>query len=116
MRYLILLFLLLLPMPAYGVDAILSWTDNSGNETGFKIERNLNGGAFTALATVNSNVVTVTDTTPVQSQTVDNVYCYRLYAYNTAGNSAFTAPACKTILKPPPVVTIPAAPSNLTIQ
>jgi len=101
-------------MPAYGIDAILSWTDNSSNEQGFKIERSLNSSTFTSLATVNSNVVTVTDTTLVQSPTVDNVYCYRLYAYNTAGNSAFTAPACKTVLKP--AVTIPAAPSNLTIQ
>ncbi len=114
MKYILFLFLFLLPMPAYAVDMILSWTDNSSNESGFKIERSLNGGAFTSLATVNSNVVTVTDTTPVQSLTVDNVYCYRLYAYNTAGNSAFTAPACKTIAKP--VETIPTAPSNLTIQ
>jgi len=113
MKYLVL-FLLLLPVPAFAVDMILSWTDNSSNESGFKIERSLNSTTFTPLATVNANVVTVTDTTPVQSPTVDNVYCYRLYAYNTAGNSAFTASACKTVLKP--AVTLPAAPSNLTIQ
>jgi len=112
MKYLIFLILLALPAPAFAVDAILSWTDNSSNEQGFKIERNLNGGAFTSLSTVNSNVVTVTDTTPVQS-TVDNVYCYRLFAYNTAGNSAFSNTACKTI---PALVTVPAAPSTLTIQ
>lgn len=113
MKYLIFLFLLL-PAPAFAIDAILSWTDNSSNEQGFKIERSLNASTFTALATVNANVVTVTDTTLVQSLTVDNVYCYRVYAYNTAGNSAFTAPACKTIAKP--TVTLPAAPGNLTIQ
>lgn len=113
MKYLIF-FLLLLPAPAYAIDAILSWTDNSNNEQGFKIERSLNSSTFTSLATVNANVVTVTDTTLVQSTTVDNVYCYRVYAYNTAGNSAFTAPACKTIAKP--AVTLPAAPGNLTIQ
>lgn len=115
MRYLVFLLVLLLPAPAFAIDATLSWTDNSSNETGFRVQRQLNGSAFADVATVNSNVVTVIDTTLTQSTTVDNAYCYRLYAFNTAGNSAFTAPACKTIPKLV-VITIPTAPSNLTIQ
>jgi len=114
-KAIILLIVFLIPVPAFAIDAVLMWVDNSSNESGFKVQRQLNGAAFAdvvSLATT-ANVVSVTDTTLTASTLVDNVYCYRIYSFNSAGNSAFSNTACKTIVK---LETIPAAPSNLTIQ
>jgi len=36
----------------------LGWTDNSNNETGFKIERSLNNSTYIEIATVTANVIT----------------------------------------------------------
>jgi hypothetical protein len=115
MKTIILLAVLLFPVSAFAQTAVLNWVDNSNNESGFKVQRQLNGSVFADVVTLATaaNVVTVTDTTLTASTLVDNVYCYRLYAFNTAGNSTFTNTACKTI---PMIQTIPTAPSNLTIQ
>ena len=40
----------------------VAWTDGSSNESGFKIERSRNGGAFTQVATVAANITTYADT------------------------------------------------------
>ena len=61
----------------------LSWTDNSTNETGFKIERRIDGGSFTLLGTVGENVYNFTDPNVVSRTT----YTYRVYSYNSIGNS-----------------------------
>ena len=34
-----------------GNQANLTWTDNSGNETGFRVERKVGAGSYTTLAT-----------------------------------------------------------------
>jgi hypothetical protein len=64
----------------------LSWTDNSGNETGFKIERCKGATCtnFSQIATVDENVTTYTNTNLSKNTT----YRYRVRAYNAAGNSA----------------------------
>lgn len=41
--------------------ATLRWTDNSGSETGFKIERSADGTTFTEIATVGANVTRYQD-------------------------------------------------------
>ncbi len=64
----------------------LTWTDNSWDETGFKIERNDNGAGFVQIATVGANVVSYIDTTVVNG----NSYLYRVRAYNFAGDSAYS--------------------------
>jgi len=101
---------------AFGAQAVISWTDNSDNETGFKLDRQLNGGPWATLpVTINANVTSVTDTTVVQPTvpgSADNVYCYRLLAFNKTGNSPFTNTACKTFAAP--ASTVPNAPSGLT--
>jgi hypothetical protein len=64
----------------------LSWTDNSGNEAGFKVLRSINGVDFTLLALVGANVTSYQDMT-VHGSTK---YYYRIRAYNNSGNSAFS--------------------------
>jgi hypothetical protein len=64
----------------------LSWTDNSGNETGFVIQRSTNGGNWSQLATVGANATSYSDRTVNKHHT----YYYRVYAYNSFGNSAYS--------------------------
>lgn len=64
----------------------LSWTDNSNNEDGFKIEQKIGAGTFTQIATVGANVNTYNNTGLAAGTT----YTYRVSTYNSAGNSAYT--------------------------
>ena len=66
----------------------LTWTHNSNNETGFKIERcrGATCNNFTQIATVGANVTTYSST-GLKSRTD---YRYRVRAYNAAGNSAYS--------------------------
>jgi hypothetical protein len=65
----------------------LSWTDNSDNETEFKIERSTDAGVtFTEIATVGATVTMYADTglTPLTA------YSYRVRASNLVGDSAYS--------------------------
>ncbi|WP_298272308.1 fibronectin type III domain-containing protein [Geobacter sp.] len=66
----------------------LTWTDNSGNEDGFKIERKLgDDGVWSQINTVGAGVTTYNDTGLV----ANNYYYYRVRAYNAGnGNSAYS--------------------------
>jgi len=66
----------------------LSWTDNSGDETGFRIERckNANCSSFAQIAQVGANVTTLADT----GVTKNTAYSYRVRAFNAGGNSAYS--------------------------
>jgi hypothetical protein len=64
----------------------LSWVDNSTNETGFVIQRSTNGNNWTQVGTVGAGVTTFTDNTVSKNRT----YSYRVYAYNSLGNSAYS--------------------------
>jgi len=75
----------------------LSWTDNSNNETGFKIERKTGaGGAWSQIAAVGANVTAYNNTGLNENTT----YFYRVRAYNGDGDSNYsnedsaTTPAC----------------------
>jgi hypothetical protein len=82
----------------------LTWQDNSDNEDGFKIERKSTPtDTFGEINTVAANVVTYKDTVTDGQQK-----CYRVRAFNAAGDSAFTNEACGN---PKPV-----EPINLTIS
>lgn len=61
----------------------LSWTDNSTNETGFKIERKSSFSNYSVIGTVNQNLMTYTD----YSITSNTTYTYRVFAFNEDGNS-----------------------------
>ncbi|HYV12785.1 MAG TPA: metallophosphoesterase [Pyrinomonadaceae bacterium] len=66
----------------------LSWTDNSGDESGFRIERckNPNCTNFAQIAQVGAGVTTFADTTVAKN----TAYSYRVRAFNGAGNSAYS--------------------------
>lgn len=64
----------------------LGWTDNSGNEDGFAIERSLDGASFSQIATVGANVTTYASTGLARNKT----YYYRVRAFNSGGNSAYS--------------------------
>lgn len=66
-----------------GAQINLSWTDNSTNETGFKIQRKTSGGNFTDVGSTGSNFKLFNDL----GLTNNTAYTYRVYAYNSAGNS-----------------------------
>jgi len=70
----------------------LSWSDNSGDETGFKIERASGGGAFAEIAIVGADVTTYPDTGLAASTSYD----YRVRAYNGNGDSAYSNTASAT--------------------
>jgi fibronectin type 3 domain-containing protein len=70
-----------------GLRARLTWTDNSANNTGFRVQRSVGtNGTFVALAQVGANVTTYTDRTVAAG----GVYRYRVRAYNAAGPSAWS--------------------------
>jgi hypothetical protein len=74
----------------------LAWTDNSGNETGFRIERARNGGAFSLIATTGANVTAYSNTAGLQG---NKTYSYRVRAFNGAGSSAWSNTASATTPK-----------------
>ncbi|AHJ96352.1 reprolysin-like metallopeptidase [Hymenobacter swuensis] len=69
------------------------WLDNSGNETGFEIERARTGtAAFARIATVPANTTFYTD-----QVTANGPYCYRVRAVNATGASGYTNESCQTV-------------------
>jgi len=85
----------------------LSWADNSSDETGFHVERKLGvAGEYSVIATTSANVTSYDD-----SGLADNTtYCYRVNAFNSAGNSAYSPELCGTTLA------APIATLNLTVS
>ncbi|MGH7981647.1 MAG: fibronectin type III domain-containing protein, partial [Candidatus Udaeobacter sp.] len=66
----------------------LAWTDNSNNETGFKVQRKGATGIYTTIRTVAANVTTYTDS---DSALLDGTqYYYKVCATNSAGDSPFS--------------------------
>lgn len=65
----------------------LTWTDNSTNEVGFRIQRATGSAAFAPLAHVGAQATTYIDTTVKAGK----AYRYRIRAFNGAGSSAWSA-------------------------
>lgn len=61
----------------------LSWTDNSTNESGFKIERRSDTGTYKVIGTTNLNVISFSDL----GLQPGSVYFYRVYSFNSTGSS-----------------------------
>ena len=71
---------------AWAAELTLTWSDNSDNETGFKIERSTDGSSYAEITTVEAN----TETYPDIELLADTTYWYRVRATNSAGNSERT--------------------------
>jgi len=64
---------------------VLNWTDNTGDETGFRIDRKTGaGGTYSGIAAVATNITSYDDTT-IQPGTV-YYYRVRAYSYNFPDN------------------------------
>jgi hypothetical protein len=60
---------------------LLSWVDTSSIEEGFRVERSTDGTNFAPIATLGPNVTTYTETPQ------PGVYYYRVFAFNSFGDS-----------------------------
>ena len=93
----------------------LLWTDNSGNETGFTIERctgtltscGTNPGSWSTIATTAANVSSHTNTGLIAG----TAYTWRVSAFNGAGSSGYS-----NFLSLTTPANVPAAPTNLRGQ
>src|SRR5262245_4945558 len=69
----------------------VTWLDNASNEEGFTIERRVaTAQTYNQIATVAANVTSYNDSGLVDGGT----YCYRLFAFNSAGRSSYSNEAC----------------------
>ncbi|HET6565377.1 MAG TPA: fibronectin type III domain-containing protein [Xanthomonadales bacterium] len=84
----------------------LSWTDGANNETGYRVERSLNGSTgWVQVADLEMDSQAWSDTGLAASTT----YFYRVRAFNSQGNSAWASTSATTQSPPPP----PSAPTGL---
>ncbi len=82
----------------------LTWTDNSYNEDGFKIERKEgSGGAYQSIGTAGEGQTTYNDSglSPVTT------YYYRVKAFNQAGDSVYSNEASVTTPENKPKIRLP---------
>ena len=93
---------------ASSTEVALSWTDNSNNETGFRISRKTGiSGAWAVIGTVSAGATSARNTGLAASTT----YIYRVTSFNTAGDSAPTNEVTVTTLD-----AAPTAPASLTAE
>jgi hypothetical protein len=85
----------------------LDWADNSGDESGFELERSLDGASWSLVATLAANTTSHADTGLAAS----TLYYYRVRAHNSAGTSGWSNTANAQTQAPP---LPPAAPDPLT--
>ena len=86
----------------------LTWQDNSNNEFGFKIQRKTgSSGSWSTIYTTSANETSYQNT----GLSANTTYSYRVYAYNSTGNSGYSNEANATTQ---PAGTAPSAPGNLT--
>lgn len=88
----------------------IGWTDNSSNESGFKVERSADGVNFTEIASLGSGAVSYSDA----AVSAKASYYYRVRAFNSVGGSPYSSTlAVTTPDVPPPPPAPPASPSSV---
>lgn len=96
----------------------LSWTDQSSDETGFSLERSVNGGGFTQRAVLAANITSYQDS----GLSSNTTYQYRVRAFNVAGNSTYsntaqaTTPGLSAPLPPSGLRAVPVSPNRVDLQ
>lgn len=107
-------FLLVVPPVVFGESLTLTWTDNSNNENGFNIERKLGQtGTFAPVGQTATDVATFIDNTVPD----DQLYCYRVNAFNSSGISPWGVEGCgrdSDILIMPGAVTVTTTTTTTT--
>jgi hypothetical protein len=89
------------PVSGYAIN--VTWTDNSTDETGFRVERAASpAGPWTIAANLGPNATALFD---YQSGVIEQQRCYRVFAVNSYGDSDPSNGDCTAI---------PATPTNLT--
>ena len=91
----------------------LSWVDNSTNELGFKLERKSSPTVpYAPLATLGTNITVYSDV----GLSANSTYIYRVYSYNSAGNSSTYSNELAVSSSDPPVISafVPACGSTGT--
>tara|TARA_B100000965_G_scaffold90022_1_gene73236 strand:- start:259 stop:1497 length:1239 start_codon:yes stop_codon:yes gene_type:complete len=98
-----------------GTSITIGWTDNSSDETGFKInKRTSSDTSYTLLTTTDANVTSYTDSNVTEGTT----YIYKVSAVNSNGDSNFSNPVSITadFTAPTVVSSSPAANSTANID
>jgi fibronectin type III domain protein len=90
--------------PTSATSIRLDWVDNSASESGFKIERSLDGVSWSQVGIVTANATSWTN----NSLAPDTPYWYRVRAYESSANGDYSEPASATTFP------APAAPTNLS--
>jgi hypothetical protein len=90
-------------LSTYGAEITLSWSDNSDNETGFEMQRSLDGVAWATIGGVGPNVTTMTDDPPLDADV-----SYRVLATGRHSDSGPSNVAVENTRSP-------VKPSNLKI-
>ena len=83
-----------------GPQVSLAWRDNATNESGFLVERSVNGGAFARLASPPARANTGTASYVDGAVSVGSTYAYRVSAVNVAGQSPPSNTATAAVLLP----------------
>jgi len=97
-----------LAVSGYGADAVsLVWSDNSSNETGFEVSRQVNGGSWSVLGVVSAGATAYADS----GLSASTVYGYRVRTMYVATASAYSNVATVTTSATPP----PAAPGSFAV-
>ena len=91
----------------------LTWTDESHNETGFRIERKVRGGSYSPLDEVGANNQGYWD----YSVVAGTEYKYRIQAYNGAGSSSWEYSDYVQVPEAnvPPTLNLALPSSNVTV-
>jgi len=116
----ILLILLSLLLPGIAISQTVQtavftvrWTDINTAHTGFNVERRTGTtGSFAKIGSTAATVKTYTDT--LANDPGNSTYCYRVAAYNTAGQGPYSTVGCAT--SPTVSVPPPNAPSNVNVS
>ena len=78
----------------------VNWSDNSADESGFKVERSSDGVNFTQIASLPANSSSYRD----DNLAPDTLYSYRARSWNSIGNSGYSNIATAATATPPPYV------------
>jgi len=91
----------------------VSWTDNAADESGFRVERSAtSSGPWTALGTTGPNIVGFIDRQPPAAE---QPACYRVFAYNSFGDSQGSNVDCTVMPNAPSALAATATGSNVDL-